>query len=201
MAVGFVLLYVAAMLTCVCVIGTNASLYYSLQKKYGVEEERLREADDALAAYLRGDGHALENTCLFGERELAHMRDVYVLFVRLRAVMRALYAVGIACVLAGLRGGNPHRAAGIASVIFLTCGGILGIWAAADFTGLFTLFHRIAFSNDLWLLDPDTELLIRICPEGMFSDMLLRILLWTVCAVAVVPLATALIRRKKCHEL
>ena len=195
-AVGFFLIYIAAMLTFVFVFGTNAELYRALQQKYGVEEEHMQEADDALAAYLRGDAHALENTDFFGERALHHMKDVYDLFALLRRTMYALYAVGIPCVVIGWRRGNPHIAAGTASAAFLLCGGILCIWALADFSGLFTLFHRIAFSNDLWLL-PESELLIRICPEGLFSDMLLRILLGTLCVVVAVPLASALARRRK----
>ncbi|MCQ2457816.1 MAG: DUF1461 domain-containing protein [Clostridia bacterium] len=42
------------------------------------------------------------------------------------------------------------------------------IWAAIDFTGLFFLFHRLAFTNELWLLDWRTCLLIRLMPEELF---------------------------------
>ena len=36
-------------------------------------------------------------------------------------------------------------------------------------------FHLLFFTNDLWLLDPATDLLIRICPQSMFAEMGLRI--------------------------
>ena len=49
--------------------------------------------------------------------------------------------------------------------------GGLTAWGIADFDSLFTAFHRLLFSNDLWLLDPKTDLLIRICPESMFAEM------------------------------
>lgn len=52
---------------------------------------------------------------------------------------------------------------------------IFGIWAVIDFNSAFNLFHRMLFTNDLWLLNPETDLLIRICPSSMFANMGLRI--------------------------
>ena len=37
------------------------------------------------------------------------------------------------------------------------------------------MFHELFFNNDLWILDPRTELLIRMLPEGFFFDMVVRI--------------------------
>ncbi len=44
----------------------------------------------------------------------------------------------------------------------------VALWAAIDFDSLFILFHRIAFTNDLWLLNPQTDLLIRLMPTEFF---------------------------------
>ena len=46
--------------------------------------------------------------------------------------------------------------------------------AAVDFDGLFVTFHRVAFRNDGWLLDPRTDLLIRLMPEQLFVRMGIR---------------------------
>ena len=40
-----------------------------------------------------------------------------------------------------------------------------------DYDRFFTAFHRLAFTNDLWLLNPRTDLLIRLMPEGLFMDL------------------------------
>ena len=53
----------------------------------------------------------------------------------------------------------------------------LGIWMAADFSGLWIQFHHIFFTNDLWALDPATDFMIIICPEELFSSLILRIVL------------------------
>ena len=37
------------------------------------------------------------------------------------------------------------------------------------------MFHEMFFSNDLWLLDPNTDMLINIVPEPFFIDTSLYI--------------------------
>ena len=52
----------------------------------------------------------------------------------------------------------------------------LGVMISRDFTSAFITFHRILFpQNEFWILDPKTDLLINIVPEGFFVDMALRI--------------------------
>ena len=49
--------------------------------------------------------------------------------------------------------------AAVTAVILLAC---------IDFDSLFILFHKVAFTNDLWLLNPQTDLLIRLLPIEFF---------------------------------
>ena len=49
--------------------------------------------------------------------------------------------------------------AAVTAVILLAC---------IDFNSLFVLFHKVAFTNDLWLLNPQTDLLIRLMPIEFF---------------------------------
>ena len=48
------------------------------------------------------------------------------------------------------------------------------VWAAIDFDGLFRLFHSLLFNNDLWLLNPKTDLMIRMLPEAFFVALAVR---------------------------
>ena len=52
---------------------------------------------------------------------------------------------------------------------------ILGIWVLLDFNQIFTIFHEILFTNDLWLFDPATDYMIRMVPERFFAGMAIRI--------------------------
>ena len=67
------------------------------------------------------------------------------------------------------------RAYSAALAIFLAIVAFLGIAFAIDFTKCFTIFHEIFFTNDLWMFDSATDYMIRMLPEGFFSDMVLRI--------------------------
>ena len=67
------------------------------------------------------------------------------------------------------------RAYSAALVIFLAIAAFLGIAFAIDFTKCFTIFHEIFFTNDLCMFHSATDYMIRMLPEGFFSDMVLRI--------------------------
>lgn len=51
-----------------------------------------------------------------------------------------------------------------------------------DFTKAFTVFHKIMFNNDKWLLDPVTDPIINIMPEEFFAH----------CGVAIIAISTIL---------
>lgn len=197
-AAAFLLLIFALLLTAVAWIGTDAQLYRRLQAKngvteaIGVSEADLVRLDAALADYLRGDEAAIrveaevygEVQPAFNGREVAHMRDVLGLFRLLRTVRAIIVPAGAALLLAGLGLGRRDcarrwgRLYGVALLLFLPLGAF-ALWAARDFDAAFTAFHGALFTNDLWLLDPRTDLMIRMLPEGFFRDMALRIALWT----------------------
>ncbi len=210
LTLGLVALMLILILTALHAVGTDAGLYYAEQMKAGIlpqagiSEEDLRMLDGRLAAYLAGDGNALDEgggvapVEVFGQtqpafnaREMAHMEDCFKLFALLRKVRRrlipwaVLLAVGGAYLLGDRK--KARRCACLAPLILLLPLGAFGVWAAVDFNGAFTFFHRVLFTNDLWLLDPATDLLIRICPASMFMAMGLRIGLWSLAAVVGVP--------------
>jgi uncharacterized membrane protein len=39
-----------------------------------------------------------------------------------------------------------------------------------DFDGSFTVLHRLAFRNELWLLNPQQDLLIQLMPQPFFEE-------------------------------
>ena len=81
-------------------------------------------------------------------------------------------AVCAVCGAAGVFCGRARRlflqGAGWGLAGFFGIAAVLGIWAAVDFDGLFVTFHRVAFPQGGWLLDPRTDLLIRLMPVSFF---------------------------------
>ena len=201
LSLGLVALMLLLILTALNNVGTDGALYHRLQTRAGIQptsgvsDEDLRAVDGELAKYLAGRPNELtlpldsepgaytvytavvngELTPVFNDREMAHLEDCRALFELLRKVRRrlipwaVLLIVGGAYLLQNRR--KARRAALLSPLILLIPLGAFGLWAAVDFDGAFTFFHRVLFTNDLWLLDPRTDLLIRICPESMFMAM------------------------------
>ena len=108
------------------------------------------------------------------EREQAHMRDVHALI--LAAQRAAQLCVGIAAGLAvaaawtGARLRRRRRAVllgGACAVVLLAiaaCAGMRG-----GFTPAFYRMHELLFTNDLWLMNPETDVLIRMMPQLLFE--------------------------------
>ena len=113
----------------------------------------------------------------FRDYEAAHMADCRALISLDRTVMILAGALALVLTAAALLRGNRERCfRGILTGLRIM-GGVLAallIWALADFDGLFVTFHRVAFPNGGWLLNPETDLLIRLMPLNFFISLGIR---------------------------
>ena len=105
------------------------------------------------------------------------MADCRALISLDRTVMILAGASALVLTAAALLRGNRERfCRGILTGLRIM-GGVLAvllIWALADFTGLFVTFHKAAFPNGGWLLNPQTDLLIRLMPLDFFIRLGIR---------------------------
>ena len=203
LCLGLAALYVVIMLTAIQLVGTDGALYYSEQTRAnilpaaGICAAELRVLDGQLSNYLSGNAAALRAGFPFNDREMAHMADCLALFNRLRTVRARLIPWAIVLILGGawlLQNRKTARlCAWLSPLIVLVPLGIFALFAALNFDRAFTLFHEMLFQNDLWLLDPATDLLIRICPESMFMSMGLRIAVYSASGILAVSAAATLL--------
>ena len=162
--------------------------------KYEVLDDLEMEIEDAIyvteemMAYLRGNRKNLvvhtvvagEEREFFNDREKAHMVDVQNLFLgglNLRKSAMAIF-VAVLVILVFSKADWKKilpKSFLIGEGSFMAVVGIFGGLIATDFNKYFTIFHELFFDNDLWILDPETDLLIRMLPEGFFYDMVIRI--------------------------
>ncbi len=206
---GFACLIFAGILAAVHVVGTNPTLYFELQMKEhipeyaGISEENLLTLDTNLSECLRGRELTNPEIEVFGEiqpafneRELLHMEDCRQLFILLRRALAVSLIGSVILIAWGFDRKSVRLASGLAPLILLVPLGIFATWAVMDFNAAFNFFHKILFTNDLWLLNPRTDLLIRICPASMFMAMGVRIgILSALCALAA-PLLGAILSIK-----
>ena len=117
-------------------------------------------------------------TVLFQEHEQQHMADCRALFLLCRKVILiAAFAVTLLVMILVLLKDRRRAAGGCLLGGGLALALVIGlcIWAAVDFDGIFVLFHQISFSNALWLLNPATDLLIRLMPTAFFVHYVILI--------------------------
>ena len=153
----------------------------------GLTPQELEGVSDMIIRYLKGQAPEFQHTVeragkavsLFNEREQSHMVDVLHLFQlngRIRTITIAAFALAAFVALQIARDkkilARGFMGAGLLGVAFAA---LLLLLIAVDFTKYFTLFHELFFDNDLWLLDPRTDLLIVILQEQFFVDIAIRI--------------------------
>ena len=216
-AAGIILAWAVIFFTvaaAVCGIAGNGGLLASEMLRNappevtGLPEKEYEAVGRMTADYLSGRTDVFQHTFsdengtiyqCFQPHEAEHMADCRKL-IRLAEILRLVFwLLGMMIVIAGIL--MPKRRKGIARgvIIGLVSAGAVGtvllIWGVIDFDGLFTAFHRIAFTNDGWLLDPRTDLLIRLMPTELFIRLAARILLWVMGAAIVMAIVARVIYR------
>lgn len=180
---------------------------YTVAEALDMKISDLMEVTEHMMAYLDGKEEKLSVEVpvegkmqdFFNRQDREHMADVQVLFHKGRIVRRFATAVA-AFLLAVLyvckkylkiknqqTGETRAKQWRMRTILFRGYTTALGIFAAIvaviaaacvrDFSATFTLFHELIFTNKLWLFDEGTDYMIRMLPEGFFSDMAFRILL------------------------
>ncbi|MCD8083627.1 MAG: TIGR01906 family membrane protein [Clostridiales bacterium] len=182
---------------------------YQVLDDVHMEMDDLLEVTEEMMAYLRGEREDLhiptvvdgEPREFFNEREIAHMEDVRGLFLaalQIRRICLVLMVVCVALLLAARAdvGRILPQMICIGTGIFFAILAVLTGVIASDFSKYFVIFHHIFFRNDLWILDPTTDLLINIVPEPFFMDTAARIGLTYGISVVLVFVVCLLLTRK-----
>ena len=157
---------------------------YSVSRSTGISEEELLRVASEIRHYFNSRDEPLairvriygaEND-LFNQRELAHMRDVKRLVwgVYLAGALSGLYLV-ITTALAAVRHGRRFietvaRRALWGGGLTIALLAAVGLFAVVGFDTLFLKFHQLSFANDLWQLDPRTDILVVLFPQDFWFD-------------------------------
>ncbi len=185
----------------------------------GISMEDLMEVTDEMLSYLQGQRSDLVVVTtlkgvrqeFFNDREKAHMKDVRQLN------LNAIYVAGTALLIATLLFAaveltqyltidpqkEPSRAylfCGsfvLAACLFLGTVTLGAVIVSTDFDKYWRIFHQIFFTaNDLWLLDPATDMLINIVPEAFFAALVSRIAITFVVIMVLITVFCLLLRRR-----
>ncbi len=164
---------------------------YNIAQKVGIKQPDLEKITYKIFRYLKNydsdlkiqvsiDGKESE---VFGFREKRHMQDVKNLFKKGFFVRNIGIFIGIVFIFILWRiSSNIYcdilrsciGAALISAIIFI----FFFFIVCFDFYRCFVHFHEKFFSNDLWLLDPSTDILIQLFPLKFFMDIVVGVIKW-----------------------
>ena len=185
---------------------------YGIPDRTGIERPELISVGRQIRDYFN-DGeeylvvsavrYGVEVPSLYNSREVLHMKDVKGL---VRGVYRAQEVTGVyllAFTAVGLWLGRRaflprlglYGAAGGVLTIGLVA--LAGIASVVGFGYVFLLFHQISFTNDLWVLDPRTDVLLMMFPQGFFFDATMWIAGSTILGALVVMAVSAALMGKE----
>ncbi len=175
---------------------TSPNFYHQTQIRYEVADSvQMSQADldQAMAVlldYTQGKRTDLSVDLpvaglvqpIFNEREKLHMVDVKVLYQNLTNFIKigSLFCMVVLLLYVRLYGAKltildyyPRITAGALILV-----AILGLLAYTNFEQWWFTFHHLIFTNDLWLLNPATDLLINFVPEALFFRLVFKIVLF-----------------------
>ena len=185
---------------------TGGFARYYISDATGISDSQLQNVARGMVGYLNGkvpspqvevDTRGIRRP-VYNQKELIHMEDVrkiIEIFKMLEILSLIIFLVTGCYIL--LRAGMNRllrglQAGAVVTVAFL---GAVMLWALIDFNSIFYFFHILSFSNDLWLLDPATDYLIMMFPEGFFFDTAVLIVA-TIITAALVTWIAAYVAKK-----
>ena len=157
---------------------------YDAEVATGISRSQLDQAADKLVHYFNDDDETIRvfvqeddrRVPLFNERETSHLTDVKNLFrtvFRVQEASLAFALVFVAAVFIWAADAPLRLVARIllqASLFTLGLLALFAVLALVGFDELFLRFHLVAFTNDLWKLNPATDHLIQMFPRDFWFD-------------------------------
>lgn len=170
---------------------------YDVGTTTGLEPSELDKAAAGLIGYFNSGDEFIDVTVvrdgepftLFNEREIGHLKDVKALFrlvywLLLGTLLYCLvyFGIGVFVWKDRKRLAQGMLYGGSLTLLLMLA---LGIGTLVDFDSLFLRFHLISFANDLWMLNPATDYLIMLFPQGFWYDAMLFCALTTAVAALI----------------
>jgi len=190
-SISLILFILLATILACCFDKSFYEIYYqqnNLAAEIGMRETDLLSLKDDLLDYLLNKRSDLEVSyevddelrLIFDEREKTHMVDVKALCDKALLVMVISFIIFILCLIYIIYKKEyylffrSYKRVLLYFILFIL---FLFLYAALDFNKFWSLFHNLIFDNDLWLLNPNTEILVQMVPEGFFYTLVIKIIL------------------------
>lgn len=138
---------------------------------------------------------------VFNEKEKAHMVDVKALLQGLKhatIVILTIMFVILLFVYIKIKKETIRLVTTYKEALFIFLTVLIGLTVLiiTEFDQFWTWFHQLFFTNDLWLLDPRTDFMIRMFPLELFKSLVFTILGWFTLGMFLIGLSINLAKKK-----
>ncbi|MFW6015455.1 MAG: TIGR01906 family membrane protein [bacterium] len=204
-----ILLLIVILFSSVEIIAFNILYYnwhynhYNIMEITNIEQDDLIYITREMFKYLKGQRDDLDIQVeindkkqeVFGTREKLHMVDVQYLFLGGRFIRNFILILTF-IILSGIYlffkewMARMLRWVRLTIICFVSIMIAIGIIISTNFNYFFTVFHEIFFNNDLWILNPQKDILIQLVPLQFFinTSILIMSLFLVFCLFFVVSL-------------
>lgn len=175
----------------------NQDFYHKEFEKYGIYDTFKNKAviDEVslnLVNYLKGKENLKEG--FFNEKEKQHLSDVkhllQIVFIKYYISFVIIFLLLLLLIFSkNYKYFSLSLIFGSGLTIFVVL--LFLFISLINFDFFFTLFHKLLFTNNLWLLNPATDKLVVMFPEEFFIDLFRRLIIFSLIdAVVIGGLAT-----------
>ena len=151
---------------------------YSIESRTSLPLEKIKEINLSIRTYFFDENELLD-VDIYSDKEILHMKDVksVMSFIfDLSKVLSIIFCM-LTFVLTSYFRVNFYKLIFHSLILFSSILILLGASFLLFFQELFIIFHKIAFNNDLWILNPSKDYLLMMHPENFFRDVAVFILL------------------------
>lgn len=184
-----VVIVLVLILTSIEIVAFDRNFYMEQYRKNdtahiaGATTEQLLGFTDALLLYLKGGRSDLyirwpDGRYVFSGREIEHMKDVRQLFVygvKLRNI-GLFFVIVLISIMSYVYGRIWTRYLSSTFIavfaVTLLMALLIGVGMMKNFDLMWDRFHHIFFTNDLWILDPSSDILIMMMPGEFFISII-----------------------------
>ncbi len=180
-------------------IASNLAFYqfafqqFDIAETSELSEDEYLEATSRLLDYISGEDVEIQMQVedngqlvdLYSADVIAHMVDVRALYLVLLKVLKfSFLGLLISSVLVYILNLKTKLFPRFKQASIILGGILIGLvmYALIDFEAFWVLFHKLLFTNDLWLIDPTKDKMILMYPQELFFSLVMIILItFTVC--------------------
>lgn len=176
----------------------------------GISSKELDIVTDKLLGYIKDDYKDIKvianingvNREVFNERETLHMVDVKNLYldainIRNLSILLSASFLILYFILNKKIDFYDFFKSFKSSFLFILFS-ILGIsvYAYTDFYDFWMNFHYLFFTNDLFILNPNTDILIMMVPQQFFMNLVFKIIFYFIISISLIFIILYLLGRK-----